>query len=72
MNEKPITQSHDVVLRKTDAALHRAARRAREIARQTKTCLVVSRNGQALRIDVARAQVAESPATYDADDGQSP
>lgn len=71
MNKKPITQSRDVVLRKSDAALRRAAHRARELARQTGTCLVVSRDGKVQRIDVADARVAESPSTYDTDTGHS-
>ena len=37
--------SHDADLRHSVAAIQRAALRARETARQTGTCLVVSRNG---------------------------
>ena len=41
MNERPITQAEDPDLRFSLAAMQRAARRAREIARATNTRLVV-------------------------------
>lgn len=43
MNTQPVEQDLDLQL--SAAAMQRAALRAREIARQTGTCLVVSRNG---------------------------
>jgi len=43
MNKQPLDQDLDLQL--SAAAMQRAALRAREIARQTGTCLVVSRNG---------------------------
>lgn len=43
MNKQPLEQDLDLQL--SAAAMQRAALRAREIARQTGTCLVVSRNG---------------------------
>lgn len=68
MNEKPITQSSDIVLRSSYAALRRAAQRARERALQTGTRLVVSRSGKLCRIAVFDTHVAEAPADYDGND----
>lgn len=45
MSPKPIEQAHDAILRLSLPALLRAARRAREVAAQTGTCIVVSRDG---------------------------
>ncbi|MBK7326166.1 MAG: hypothetical protein IPI89_08540 [Propionivibrio sp.] len=45
MNKQPIEQARDADLRLSHAALQRAALRAREIARQTGTAIVVSRQG---------------------------
>jgi hypothetical protein len=45
MNVRPLETAHDPDLRLSMQAMQRAARRAREIARQTDTFLVVSRNG---------------------------
>ncbi|MEN9480151.1 MAG: hypothetical protein RLZZ298_1546 [Pseudomonadota bacterium] len=45
MNVRPIETAHDQDLRLSMQAMQRAARRAHEIARQTNTPLVVSRNG---------------------------
>ncbi|MES2089110.1 MAG: hypothetical protein V4532_03875 [Pseudomonadota bacterium] len=45
MNPKPISQSMDADLRHSQAALERAAQRAREIAAQTGTAIVISRQG---------------------------
>lgn len=45
MNPKPISQSMDADMRHSQAALERAARRAREIAAQTGTAIVISRQG---------------------------
>jgi len=45
MTIRPIEQSHDPDLRGVEAALKRAAQRARERARATGTRLVVSNNG---------------------------
>lgn len=45
MNPKPISQSTDADMRHTQAALERAAQRAREIAAQTGTAIVISRKG---------------------------
>ncbi len=45
MNKQPIEQARDADLRLTHAALRRAAQRAHELARQTGTFIVVSRQG---------------------------
>lgn len=45
MNTAPIETAHDPDLRLSVHAMKRAALRARELARQTATALVVSRNG---------------------------
>ena len=44
-NTKPIENARDSDLRMSLPALRRAAQRARDIAQQTGTSLVVSRNG---------------------------
>ena len=51
MNSKPISEANDPDLRNIDAALKRAAERAREIARQSGTKLVVNRGGKTILID---------------------
>jgi len=45
MNEQPIDRARDADLRLSVAAMHRAALRARELAEQTGTAIVVSRHG---------------------------
>lgn len=45
MSTHPISQSMDADLRHSQAALERAAQRAREIAAQTGTAIVISRQG---------------------------
>lgn len=45
MNSKPITEARDSDLRLSMVALQRAAQRARELAAQTNTRLVVNRQG---------------------------
>ncbi|MBF0400368.1 MAG: hypothetical protein HQL90_06325 [Magnetococcales bacterium] len=49
MNSKPLSQARDEDARHVEQALERAARRAREIAVQTRTALVVVRDGQLVR-----------------------
>jgi hypothetical protein len=46
MNVKPIESARDADLRATGPAMRRAAQRAREVARQTGTPLVVVRQGK--------------------------
>ena len=45
MNRQPIDHARDPDLRHTLPALRRAAQRARELARQTGTAIVVSHDG---------------------------
>jgi hypothetical protein len=45
LNKRPIEEAKDRDLRLSQAALQRAAQRARELAAATGTALVVSRNG---------------------------
>ena len=66
MNSKTIEQANTADLRGSLAALQRAAQRARELAAQTGTELVVSRDGVIERIkpqpDADGQGVQESPA----------
>lgn len=50
MNGKPISQAKDPDLRNADIAIKRAAKRAREIAKQSGTQLVINRNGKTILI----------------------
>lgn len=50
MNPKPISSARDSDLRLSPAAMMRAAERARHVATQTGTLLIVSRNGVIERI----------------------
>lgn len=60
MSKKPISLARDPDLRLSQVALERAARRARELAAQTGTDLIVRRNGVAERVPPAPAPHAES------------
>ena len=51
MNDKLISDANDPDLRNIDAALKRAAERAREIAKESGTQLVVNRGGKTILID---------------------
>lgn len=68
VNTTPIDQAKRADLRGSWAALQRAARRARELAAQTGTELVVSKNGVIERIkpqaDTASYRVQEVSAPY--------
>lgn len=50
MNPKPISSARDSDLRLSPAAMTRAAERARLLAAQTGTLLIVSRNGVIERV----------------------
>jgi len=50
MNQKPIGQAKDADIRNAQAALQRAAKRAREVAQQTHTALVLNRQGQMIKV----------------------
>lgn len=64
MNDKPITQSSDSDLRNSHAAMLRAAHRAREVARQTGTRLVVIVEGKVRCVHPDEPSVAEPNAGY--------
>lgn len=68
MNNKTIDQAKNPDLRGSWQALQRAAQRARELATQTGTELIISRNGIIERIKPlaygAGHQVQEPPASY--------
>ncbi|MBS0613379.1 MAG: hypothetical protein JSS24_09445 [Proteobacteria bacterium] len=68
MNTKTINQANNADLRGSWQALQRAAQRARELAAQTGTELIVSRGGVIERIKPqptsAQQQVHESAAPY--------
>jgi hypothetical protein len=54
MNPKPLNQARDEDARNITAALLRASQRARNIASQTQTALVVVRNGQLIKETLPR------------------
>lgn len=58
MNTKPIDTARDTDLRQSVPAMHRAALRARELALQTGTAIVVSREGVLQTLDPADASAA--------------
>ena len=68
MNKRPIEQARDHDLRQSGQALRRAAQRARELAAQTGTVIVVSHNGTVKRIAPTLASTPPSvqapPASY--------
>jgi hypothetical protein len=55
MNAKPLNQARDEDARHVEAALRRAAQRARQIAAQTQTRIVVVRNGRVIKEAVTTA-----------------
>lgn len=66
MNTQPIENARDADLRLSSQALQRAAQRAREIARQTGTAIVVSRRGviETIHPDAGTPGVHEPAAPY--------
>jgi cytochrome c551/c552 len=62
MNTRPINQALDADLRLSMAALERAAQRARVIAAQTGTAIVVCHDGIIEHIPPQYADTAASPA----------
>ena len=66
MNKQPIENARDADLRLSSQALQRAAQRARELARQTGTAIVVSRRGviETIRPDAGTPGVQEPTAPY--------
>lgn len=68
MNSRPLAQSKDPDLRASHTALLRAAARARELARQTGTRLIISYGGSLRRVAPEKLGVADSSA----DGGKAP
>jgi hypothetical protein len=68
MNKQPIETARDADLRLSPQAMQRAARRARELAAQTGTAIVVSRDGVIEyirpRLETTGSPVQEPPAPY--------
>jgi hypothetical protein len=68
MNKQPIETARDSDLRLSPQAMRRAAQRARELAAQTGTDIVISRDGVIEHIspwpEPAGTQVQEPPAPY--------
>ncbi len=60
---RPLHTAHDADLRLSQQALQRAAQRARELARQTGTAIVVSNHGQ---LELLHGEAASSvPAAHE-------
>jgi len=68
MNKQPIETARDTDLRMSPQAMQRAARRAREVAAQTGTAIVVSHDGVIEHIrpeqEATGSLVQEAPAAY--------
>lgn len=68
MNNCPITLADDPDLRSSLIAMQRAARRAREIARQTNTCLILAESdGSVIRISPTELERVEAAWTLEAE-----
>jgi hypothetical protein len=65
MNTKPLNQARDEDARHVEAALLRAAKRARVLAAQTQTNLVVVRNGRLVK-DAITVDEADPPGSVNA------
>lgn len=61
MNNRPIDKARDPDLRLSYAALRRAAQRAREVARQTGTAIVVCRRGVIEHLEPEPASTVQEP-----------
>lgn len=62
MNKKPIETARDADLRLSQNAMQRAANRARELAAQTGTAIVISKNGVIEQIKpISAAQTIQEP-----------
>lgn len=73
MNPQPIDTARDVDLRLSVAAMHRAAQRARELALQTGTAIVISRQGVVQMISPPETATGPAPAVQEPpppDDGK--
>lgn len=65
MNRQPIDTAHDPDLRYSLAAMLRAAQRARELARQTGTAIVISRNGVLETVTMQAEAAGPAPAVQE-------
>lgn len=65
MNPQPIAAARDADLRHSMVAIHRAAQRARELAAQTGTGIVVSRHGVLQTIGPAVPAAASTSAVQE-------
>lgn len=65
MNPQPIDTARDSDLRLSVAALHRAARRAREVAQRTGTAIIISRDGVIQTISPLAAASGAPPAVQE-------
>jgi hypothetical protein len=72
MSNPPISQSLDADLRHSQAALERAAQRARAIAAQTGTAIVISRQGVIEHIYPGQGQPSGQPPAHTASTLQEP
>jgi len=54
MKNRPISEAKDPDLRSSQAALDRAAKRARDVAIKSGTSLVVKRNGKTALVDPSK------------------
>jgi len=59
MSTKPIEQALDADIRLSKVALLRAAQRARDIARNTGTLVVIRRNGVLVHLDPASMEAEQ-------------
>lgn len=65
MNTRPIAAARDADLRLSVAAMHRAAQRARDVALQTGTAIVVSRQGVMQTITPRAPATDPAPAAHE-------
>jgi hypothetical protein len=72
MNKSPIETAKDADLRQSPKAMQRAAQRARALAAQTGTAIVVSRNGAIEQIHPHTPQAATHVQQPPAPDGDQP
>lgn len=61
MNTQPLNQAKDEDARQVEIALRRAAQKARQLAAQTDTPLVVVRDGQLLQERLTGADLVNKP-----------
>ena len=59
MNKQPIESARDADLRLSAVAMHRAAARARELARQTGTAIIISQKGDVRQIKRPDAAIGQ-------------